>query len=211
MKIIILHGDNTYKSYERLTKFIDEAKKRGWEIVNDQISFTPSLFGNKKLIVYRKYQLLTKTEIARFSKLDDTLVIYNEGIIPQAFLKTLPKDTKSVDTVVIEEFKLPKIIWNFLDNISIRLFHEVIKTEPVEFVFALLAKRFRDLYWVKTEPRTMNYELWQIQKLKRQSEKYTTREVEHIINKLAEIDIKVKTGKSDLISELDLLLIKSLE
>lgn len=211
MKIIILHGDNTYKSYERLTKFIDEAKKRGWEIVNDQISFTPSLFGNKKLIVYRKYQLLTKTEIARFSKLDDTLVIYNEGIIPQAFLKTLPKDTKSVDTVVIEEFKLPKIIWNFLDNISIRLFHEVIKTEPVEFVFALLAKRFRDLYWVKTEPRTMNYELWQIQKLKRQSEKCTTREVEHIINKLAEIDIKVKTGKSDLISELDLLLIKSLE
>jgi len=35
--------------------------------------------------------------------------------------------------------------------------------------------------------------------------------VVQIINKLADIDVKVKTGKADLISELDLMLIKSLE
>ena len=37
MKIIVLHGDDSEKSYTRLTKFIKEAKKRNWEIVNDKL------------------------------------------------------------------------------------------------------------------------------------------------------------------------------
>lgn len=205
MKIIVLHGDYTTRLYERLNKFIETAKERGWEIINDEISQTPSLFNKESLTIVRKYNLISKKDISHISKVPGTLVVYNEGHIPQLFLKDLPKDTK------VEEFKLPKIIWNFLDNISIKLLHEVIKTEPIEFVFSVLAKRFRDLYWVQVSPETLSYQPWQISKLKKQSEKYTTREVIQIINKLAEIDIKVKTSKADLISELDLLLIKSLE
>jgi len=206
MKIIVLHGDYTTKLYERLTKFIEAAKKRGWEIVNDEISQTPSLFNIERLIIVRKYNLLfSRKDIPNILKIPGTLVIYNEGVVPQTFLKEFPKETK------IEEFKLPKIIWSFLDNISVKLLHEVIKTEPVEFVFSVLAKRFRDLYWVKTEQRTMNYASWQISKLQKQAQKYTTREVVQVINKFAEIDIKVKTSKADLISELDLLLITKLE
>jgi len=206
MKFIILHGDNTPKLYERLTKFIETAKKRGWDITNNEINQTPSLFNKETLTIYRKYNLLSpKKDIPNILKASGTLVIYHEGHIPQLFLKELPKDTK------IEEFKLPKIIWNFLDNISVKLLHEVIKTEPIEFVFSVLAKRFRDIYWVKTSEDTLPYQPWQIGKLKRQSQKYTTREVVQIINKLADIDVKVKTGKADLISELDLMLIKSLE
>ena len=211
MKIIVLHGDHITKLYARLNKFIEAAKKRGWEIVNDEIIQTPSLFNIERLTILRKYTLLAKKDIPNILKIPGTLVIYNDGAIPQTFLKTLPKETKSGHTVVIEEFKLPKIIWNFLDNVSVKLLHEVIKTEPVEFVFSILAKRFRDLYWVQVSPETLSYQPWQISKLKKQSEKYTTSRVEQIINKLAEIDVKVKTSKADLVSELDLLLIKSLE
>lgn len=32
MKIIILHGDDNVKSYERLKKFIDTARNRSWEV-----------------------------------------------------------------------------------------------------------------------------------------------------------------------------------
>lgn len=206
MKIIVLHGDYTTKLYERLTKFIEVAKKRGWEIVNDEISQTPSLFNIERLTILRKYNLLSpRKDMPNILKAPGTLIIYNEGNIPQTFLRQLPKETK------IEEFKLPKLIWNFLDNISVKLLHEVIKTEPIEFVFSVLAKRFRDLYWIKISPETLNLQPWQLSRLKRQSDKYTTREVVQVINKLAEIDIKVKTSKADLISELDLLLIKSLE
>ena len=205
MKIIVLHGDYTTKLYERLTKFIEVAKKRNWEIVNDLISQTPSLFNKECLTIVRKYNSISKSDIRNIVKAPGTLVIYNEGNVSQLFLKELPKDTK------IEEFKLPKIIWNFLDNISVKLLHEIIKTEPIEFVFSVLAKRFRDLYWMKVSEDTLTYQPWQIGKLKRQAQKYSVETLKEIINKLAEIDIKVKTSKADLISELDLMLIKSLE
>ena len=205
MKIIVLHGDYTTKLYERLKKFIETAKKRGWEILNDEISQTPSLFNVERLTIVRKYNLISKNDIRNIVKAPGILVIYNEGTIPQIFLRQLPKEIK------VEEFKLPKIIWNFLDNISVKLLHEVIKTEPVEFVFSVLSKRFRDLYWVKISSETLSYQPWQIGKLKRQAQKYSAETVKEIINKLSEIDIKVKTSKADLISELDLLIIKHLE
>ncbi|MEK7061198.1 MAG: hypothetical protein AAB954_00895 [Patescibacteria group bacterium] len=205
MKIIVLHGDYTTKLYERLTKFIEVAKKRNWEIVNDLISQTPSLFNKECLTIVRKYNSISKSDIRNIVKAPGTLVIYNEGNVSQLFLRELPKDAK------IEKFELPKIIWNFLDNISVKLLHEIIKTEPIEFVFSVLAKRFRDLYWMKVSEDTLTYQPWQIGKLKRQAQKYSVETLKEIINKLAEIDIKVKTSKADLISELDLMLIKSLE
>jgi len=206
MKLIILHGDYVIKSYERLSKFILEAKKRGWEIsdYDNETVYNQSLFGKERFVVSRDYKKLNKKNITKLDKYPGTFVIYNEGNIPQTFIKTLT-DPK------IEEYKLPKVIWNFLDNISVKLFHEVIKTEPVEFVFPVLAKRFRDLYWVKAEPRAMNYAPWQIAKLKKQSEKFTTSRVIQIINEMAEIDIKVKTSKANLISSLDFLLLRRLE
>ena len=206
MKLIILHGDYIIKAYERLSKFISEAKKRGWEIsdYDNKTVYNQSLFAKERFVVSRDYRTLNKRDISKLNKYPGTLVIYNEGNIPQAFLKTL-------DNPKIEEFKLPKIIWNFLDHVSIKLFHEVVKTEPVEFVFSLLAKRFRDLYWVKVSPDNLPYQNWQISKLKRQSEIYTTSRVVQIINELAEIDIKVKTSKANLISSLDFLIIKHLE
>lgn len=200
MKIIVLHGDNCEKSYHRLTKFIEAAKNRGWEIVYDDISLTPSLFGLEKLIIIGNLQILGKKEIDAISKVPGTLVIYKEGNIPQVFLKTLPKDTR------IEKFELPKLIWNFLDNPSIKLLHKVIdKNNPIEFVFTLLCRRFRDLYWIKTDPKSLNRQSWQIFKLKRQSEKYALDTLKLIINKMAEIDEEVKTGEAKLLPALDLL------
>lgn len=205
MKIIILHGDNTPKLYARLSKFLEVARERNWEIINDEIIPTASLFGKERLFVFRKYSLLTTSQIKNLSRLDGTLIIYHEGTIAQAFLKSLPEPKN------IEEFTLPKIIWNFLDKPTVKVFHELTKYEPVEFVFNLLAKQMRDLYWVKTDPKTLFYPSWRLTKLKNQATRYTTREVVRIINELADIDIKVKTSKADLVSSLDLLILTKLE
>ena len=176
MKIIVLHGEDINKSYARLRKFTDEAKKRNWEIIYDDISRTPSLFGNERLTIIRDYKLLGKKTV------DGTLVIYHEGTLPITFLKTLPKETK------IEEFKLPKMLWNFLDNMSVKSLHEVIKTEAIEFVFIMIAWKFKKRYLASPSPK-----------------------VKEIINKLAQIDVDAKTGKADLLSSLDLLFLKNLE
>jgi DNA polymerase III delta subunit len=224
MKIIILHGDDERKLYERLSKFIETAKNRSWEVaylddrsqsIQEQLS-SPSLFGAERFFIVRDITRLGKKELEWISKnsnaLPGNLIIYHEDYISQTILKGLPKDIK------IEEFKLPVILWNFLDNLypgnserSIKQFHQIIETQAPEFLFTLIAKLFRDLYWVKTDEKSLPYPSWRTGKLKSQALKFTTDQLKNLINRLAEIDIKVKTSKADLISELDLIIIKQLE
>lgn len=206
MKIIVLHGEDTTKSYERLKTFINVAKKRNWEILYDDISSTPSLFGKERLTVVRDYKLLQKKTV------DGTLVIYHEAILPITFLKSLPKDTR------IEEFKLPKLIWSFLEYLypgnsegCIIELHEIIEREPVEFVFSLICKQFKEMYWILMDTKSVQFPAWKASKLRSQASKFSLDRIKQIIRLLSEIDYSVKTGKSDLTNELDLLIIKQLE
>ncbi len=212
MKIIVLHGDDSAKSYERLMKFTDVAKKRNWEIVSDEFPNTPSLFGIDRLIIYRNYQLLTKNDIKNFDKFDGTLVIYHDGTLPQTFLKLMPADFK------MEKFELPRSLFTFLESFypgnsikSLKLLHDLTKTEAIELTFYMLSKHLRDLYWVTIDPKTAQYPSWRLSKLKSQAEKFELEKLKQIISKLSEIDILVKSSKADLLSALDLLIVKQLE
>jgi DNA polymerase III delta subunit len=224
MKIIVLQGDDERKLFERLSKFVETARSRSWEIaylddptisIQEQLS-SVSLFGAERFFIIRDIARLDKKElewIAKKSKdLPGNLIIYHEGYIPQGILKSLPKDTK------VEEYKLPVILWNFLDGLipgdsvrSVKQFHKLIEREAPEFIFTLIAKLFRDLYWAKIDDKSLPYPSWRVGKLKSQSSKFTLEQLKFIISALAEIDINVKTSKADLINELDLLIIKQLE
>ena len=224
MKLIILHGDDERRLYERLTKFIETAKSRSWEVaylddtslsIQEQLS-SSSLFGSERFFIVRDIARLGKMEVEWLNKhsrdLSGNVIIYHEGYIPQAILKSLPKDSK------IEEYKLPMILWNFLDGLypgnsgkSIKQYHQLIEKEAPEFIFTLIAKLFRDLYWVKTDAASLPYAAWRVGKLKAQSQKFSIALLKKTINLLAEIDIKAKSSKADLTDELDLLIIKQLE
>lgn len=223
MKIIVLHGDDTVKSYERLKKFIDTARGRSWEVSFLDESTSPltenlsavSLFGAERFFILRDVKRLGKKELTwlnkKYKELAGNFIIYSETALNQTFLKSLPEPK-------IEEFKLPKILWSFLELLhpgagasSVRQFHKVIETEPPEFIFSLLARQFRDLYWVKTDPTSSGFPSWRIGKLKNQASRFTEQKLKELIGQMSEIDIKVKTSKADLISELDLLILKQLE
>lgn len=225
MKIIILHGDYIKKSQERLDYFQDSAKKRGWEIkkvdananlsVSEQLS-AGLLFQDETLFVLGDVKKLTPEDFVWIKKIGKnlplTMVVYHPDFLSKKVLSSFPKDVK------IEEFKLPRIIFTFLDGLSpgsckklLTLFHELLKNEPVEFVFALLARQVRDLYWVRVEPKSLPYPSWRVNKLKVQSEKFKVETLKNMLSELAEIDIKVKTSKSDLVSSLDLLMLTKLE
>ncbi len=224
MKIIVLHGEDTEKSYKRLKKFIETAKGRNWEIIdfdNKSLSFQESLsgsslFGNERFFVLRDIKTLGKKELTwlnkKYTDLSGNLTIYHEGVLGVAILKSLPKDIK------IEEYKLPKLLWNFLDHIYpgnvekvLSEFHQIIEKDAPEFIFTLIAKLFRDLYWAKTDPDSMPYPSWRVSKLKQQSSKFTSDQLKELINKLAEIDIEVKTSKAEIVSSLDLLIASKLK
>ncbi|MEK7112750.1 MAG: hypothetical protein AAB875_05480 [Patescibacteria group bacterium] len=222
MKIIVLHGDNTAASYERLNKFIEAAKERGWEInfiegsENLQERLTKvSLFANETFYVLRGFTRINKSSLKklqnRLKNIPGNLVIYHEDFIPKEILGFLPQDAK------IEEYKLPRLIFDFLDSFypgnakkAIVLLHELWKNEPPEFVFALLARQVRDLYWAKSGG-SMPYPSWRVQKLKNQAAKFSQEALEDIIKSLSETDIKVKTSQAELTSSLDLLAITLLK
>lgn len=230
MRIIILHGDDTEKSYVRLKKFINVARERSWEVVfldDSNLSIeeslaSSSLFGNERFFILRAIKKLGKTDFdwlrKRYKDLSGNLVVYNEGQLTQAEIKSFQSLRSSGQGFKIEEYKLPVFIWNFLDGLypgnaakSVKLLHKVIEKQAPEFIFTLIAKLFRDLYWVKVDPVSIGYPSWRISKLKSQSAKFTKLMLTGFIDSLATIDIKVKTSKADLVSALDLLIIKQLE
>lgn len=224
MKVIVLHGDNSDKSYERLKKFTDEAKGRSWEVINlsdsshsvrDNLS-SGSLFGSERFFVLRDFKLLEKKDMDWINKkgagLPGNLIIYSPTLINQTLLKVLPKGAK------IEEFKVPKLIWSFLDHVYpgnlrnvLTEFHEIIKTEAPEFVFSLLARQFKNLYLLKFPSNKLGLQDWQISKLKKQADRFTDSKLKDILNNLSDIDYEVKTGKAELVSSLDLFMLKHLE
>lgn len=224
MKIIILHGDDERKIYERLQKFVDVAKKRGWEMayldespnkIQEQLN-TSSLFSQERFFVIKEISRLGKKELEwlskNYEKLEGTLIIYHESVLPVTFLKSLPKDSK------VEEFKLPVLLWNFLDGLipgnstrEVSLLHKIVEKQAIEFVFSLIAKHIRDLYWVTVDPVSTGFPPWKLSKLKSQASKFSIQKLQQLISSLSEIDVKVKTSKANLIDELDLLIIKQLE
>lgn len=212
MKIIILHGDDSVKSYERLTKFMDTAKSRGWEILYDYFPDTPSLFGNDRLIIFRDYRLLNKQIISNLHKFEGTLVVYHPSNLPALFLKQIPSGYK------VEKFDVPRLIFTFLDSLSpgsvsksINLLKTILKNQPLELVFYFLSKHFRDLYWTLKDADSTGFPRWKIDKLKKQAEKFGYVKLSKIISNLARLDIDAKTGRAILDVELDQLLYKSLK
>ncbi len=190
MKIIVLHGDDTQKSYERLMVFVNEARKRNWKITDfllEEIE-NQSLFGEECFYILKDYTRLDsassrgrKSIIEKLKKYSGNLIIYNSGKIPAPTLKNINPDKT-------ELFELPQLLWKFLDNMTISGFHKLLETQAPEYLLAMIAWKFKQNY------------------LKNPSEKNAK-----LISELAEIDVNSKTGKADLAFSLDLLIVKQLK
>ena len=225
MKILVIHGDHTLKSRERFREVINNSKEKGWEIirVSDDEKFSiserlsgRSLFASKVLYVIDDFKKITTIDLnwikKNNDKLEGFLVVFHTGTISKTALNKFPKGYKH------EEFLLPKLIWKFFDSIypnnarqSINLLREVIKKEPEEFIFHLLARHLRDLYWVAIDPKGLQYQPWRIGKLKSQASRFKAGVLEKFIASLANLDVKVKTSQENLTQALDFVIASHLE
>lgn len=225
MKIIVLHGDNTQESYQRLARFRAEAKQRGWLIktllVNSKYDLSEqltsqSLFQKEVLYILEGAGKLKKRELewlkSKSGELEATLVIFHPSVLPQAVGMALPEPVK------YEKYELPKLIWKFLDSFypgnsrnSLKFLHNTVETEPLPFVFSQLARHVRDLYMAKLEPKVLSLPAWRVNKLKSQAKKFQKGQLHEIISQLSLIDVKSKTSSSDLLEMLDFTIITGLE
>jgi len=223
MKIIILHGEDEDKSYQRLQVFIHEAKKRSWEVVNlernndlSEVLSYQSLFGKNRFFILEDVNIIKKKDFNWLTKnsqnIEGTLIIYQKGLLAKGTINKLPKPDK------IEEYKLPKLIWNFLDSFypgnlrnSLLLLHKITETEPVEMAFYFLIRHLRDLYWVKLNESLPPYPSWRIGKLKNQALKFKNKLLGKIISDFSKIDLKSKTSNYNIGNLLDFAIIRRLE
>lgn len=225
MKIIVLHGDDTTKSRKRLNTFTKVAKKRKWDIIriedNSDLSLAEnltsgSLFNVERLYILENFNRLSPKDIQWLKKksanFTGRLVIFHQKMIAKTKINNLPKP------LTVEEYQIPKIIFKYIDSffpgngkMCLHLFHQALENEPVEFIFSLLAKQVRDMYWVKIGSSKIPYPSWRVLKLERQASKFEDIQLKRLITTLSKLDIEAKTSKTDLAKSLDLLVFSELQ
>lgn len=225
MKILIISGDDKQKAYERLNEILAKAKKKSWQIVRiradgpfslSETLSSASLFGKNRLFVLEDPLKFKASEFSwlkkQAEKIEGTLIILLEGTASSDFLKKLPKQVK------IEQYKLPKIIFNLLDSFYpgnesqiIKTLHEAAKRYAPEFILTLLAGRLKEIYWLKTDPESLSFPSWRMGKLKKQAEYFSVAKLARLIDLLAEQDVKAKTSGVNIIDLLDFVILSELE
>lgn len=182
MKLIVLHGNDSQKSYERLQKFISEAKRRSWKVTDFSLDAieNQNLFAEECFYILNDWKVLDNKTLDKLKKYSGNLVIYSKSTIASTSLKKINPDT-------VEKFELPIKIWKFLDNITVKSLNEIVKTEAVEYVFAMIAWKLKQKYLKDPSPKNAK-----------------------AIEELALIDIKSKTIKVKLLTLLDVFVTKHL-
>ena len=222
MKVLILHGDYQVKSYERLSSILKSTKKRGFEInrisaedsLAEKIS-SKSLFSIPSLFVLEKIKQAKKGDLKWLKKniasFDVNIVVYEPSKLSKTIINSFPK-------AKVEEFKLPKYIWKFLDEFYpgnlksvLRLLHELVKTEAPELIVGLLNWRLSDIYIFLKEPAKISYDTWRLKRLENQANKYSEAKVVKILRMLGKADFEAKIGKTEILTSLDLIIASELE
>ncbi len=223
MKITLIHGEDTQAARLRFTKITEAIRARGWEIVNIDSSKTlgeqlrsNSLFGDQILFIFENVEKISAKDFEWLSKnfadFDSNLLLYYKNAASKTFISKLPKDIK------IENFDVPQELFKMLElmypgnaRAFFTTFKRVLKTQPVELIFAMLARQVKDMYWCLVDEKSTGMPDWRAGKIKNQANKFGIEKLTDLINKLAELDIKTKTSSTDLTQSLDLLLLQKLK
>jgi len=151
--------------------------------------------------------------VAKLARGQNVLISAMRGGGGKTFLNLFPEETK------IETFKLPKIIYKFLDSFypgnseqSLKFLHSLAQTEAPEFILAYLGRHLRDLYWVGIDPAGLPFkEDWRILKLVNQTKKFGKNQIRGLIGEVAALDMTIKTSSDSFEGLLDQLIVSRLE
>lgn len=231
--IIILHGDHQVESRNRLLELKSQASELNKEIITldgalieltDLIQSleATSLFNEQKLVIAENLLSILKAgakrdEIIEYlvkapfvipgnaeesDKVD--LILWEKGSVGRSIIKL-----KKQKQVSVEEFKMPQVIFSFVDNLKphnvkelLNSFHKTIDSNIVpEIIFTMMIRQFRLLIALKTGAdisETNRLAPWQKGKLSKQSHEFSLEKLKQLYKELLLIDFQIKTGKSAL-------------
>ena len=222
MKIVVIHGDDIKSSRERFNTIVKGVKKKGWSV--NTLSSKDNIESKlTSLSIFDTQDLYVIDDISDFSQKDLDWIIKNEKkftsqlliFSKKPILKTL---LKKLNDAKIEEFTLPKNLFNFIDSLypgnstlAIKLFENLMKEkQPLELLISLMAKQFRDMLWILSGGEGLTYPEWRKKKLRTQANKYSIIELENIITCLSDIDYKSKTSDINTQLLVEMLIVENL-
>lgn len=224
--LTIIHGDDDVGKQKKLDQVKSLLSQQQLELVElDGKKIEPqdltlafsdqNLFASHKSLLIlnllssiassRRTQLI-KLLTAREANLPD-IVLFESKVLGKRDLTKLKPDQ-------VFELTLPKLLFTFLDSFSpsskakaLKLFNELIATQPVELVMSMIVRQIRlmiqaqDHALAKAPP-------WMQTKLSRQAGSFGAYELLAIHSQLLQIDYGIKSGNSilDLKAQLDSLI-----
>ena len=228
--ITVIHGDATNESREYFLKirttFQNLLSLEGQNITADVlINFFSggNLFFEEKNLAIEN--LLSKNKAGK--NLDGLAAILNEhegksNIIMWEEKEVSQKNLSLFPKASIQIFKIPKLIFNFLDNLKpgngenlILIFQKLLENTPVEIILYMMVRQFRFLIAVSSSDKSDTIEElrkmapWQKGKLERQAVFFGQGRLINLYDKLYNIDLSGKTGalSMPLASAIDFLLL----
>lgn len=213
--ITIIHGDSTDESREYFLKikttFQNLLSFDGQNITQEDLT---NFFSGQNLFYEEKNlaieNLLSKNKAGK--NLDELITILNENernsnIIMWEEKEVSQKNLNLFPKAQIQIFKIPKLIFNFLDNIKpgngkdlIAAFNKLLENTPVEIILYMVVRQFRLLIAVKSSDKSDTIEEfakiapWQKGKLERQAGFFDRDNLISLYRKLYNIDLSSKTG-----------------
>ncbi len=231
--MIIIHGENTTNSRQKLVEIINDQKSKNQEIIRleakqlteaslEETLGANDLFGTAKTIIIEELHSLPvskkkKNLIDLISKPQiHDIVLWEKRSLTKTMLNKISKDANQA---IFEdfEFKISKTLFTWLDSLGktgnaqkkLQLLHSAIETDGEFFCFLMLIRQIRTLIEIKSGGVAKGAP-FMIAKINQQAASFKLDQLLSIYKELLEIDIKQKTSTSliDTVTMLDLLSLK---
>jgi len=216
--ITIIHGDDSTKSRNYFT----EQKSQHQNVItlqgaNVTITEITQIFEGNELFTTEKNifieEFFSKRKTSKETAQILTIINNNQEISAVYFWESknlTPAQIKQTAHAAVKQFKLPKTIFSLLDGLTprngsraIRLFHDSLQDEDVQFCFSMVIRQFRLLLALSKPADTTIEEIkrmafWQKTKLQKQAKLFSIDRLKEMYKKLFTIEYGVKTGKLSL-------------
>lgn len=227
MSLILIHGEQTHLSRQKLIDVVQQAKSVGTEVLTlsaknlttseleTQLG-SESLFGNSRLLVIEELHSLPVSEkrkhlINLLKNTTTDLLLWEKRSLTKPQIKVLqPKQEY--------EFKPTSAVFKWLDSFSpkpqskatqLKLLRGAIASDGAELCFILLIRQVRLLIQAKTGA-PIGGAPFMITKLKSQAQAFTLAQLLKVHHQLLKLDLIYKTSRPpwSLSEELDILLVR---
>lgn len=212
--ITIIHGDSVEESrnyfFDFKKSFPNLTSLAGLNINKDELINLfqgDNLFFEDKNVAIENFlsknkpsKTLDETiEILNNNSKNANVILWEEKEIGQKILGKFPK-------AQVQVFKIPKLIFNFLDSIRpgngqdlIAIFHKLLENNATEIIIYMMTRQFRLMIAVKDKGENIDELLkmmsWQKGKLEKQASLFDENKLINLYRKLYNIDVSQKTGK----------------